>query len=135
MERGNTKHGPLQDDNLAHETQGMVRGAPKRPHTEEWREVEPLDGADPSAEQPDGRAPRPAGRDFRLRNELARILTRADFPAGRDELCDCLTAADAPQDLTDRVSALPADQQFRDVHHVLEALGINSPETHDDEAG
>ena len=132
MERGNTKHGPLQDDKLARETQGMVRGTPQRPHVEEWREVEPLDGADPTADRPDGAASGPAGRDIRQRNELARILTRADFPADRDELCDCLRVADASQDLTDRVSALPADRQFRDVHHVLEALGINSPETRDE---
>ena len=132
MERGNTKHGPLQDDKLARQTQGMVRGAPQRAHLEEWREVEPMDGADPSADRPDGAASRPGGRDIQLRNELARILTRADFPADRDELCDCLSTADASQELTERVSALPDDQQFRDVHHVLAALGINSPETRDE---
>jgi hypothetical protein len=132
MERGNTKHGPLQDDKLARETQGMVRGSPQRPHLEEWREVEPMDGADPSATRPDGTGTLPDGRDIALRSELARILTRDAFPVARDELCDRLEAADASQDLTDRVSMLPADGPFTDVHQVLEALGINSPETRDE---
>lgn len=132
MERGNTKHGPLQDDKLARETQGMVRGSPQRPHTEEWREVEPMDGADPSVARAEGTGNGPAVRDIELRNELARILTRDTFPVAREELCDRLDAADASPDLTDRVSMLPADGPFRDVHQVLEALGINSPETRDD---
>jgi hypothetical protein len=29
MERGNTKHGPMRDQKMAHETQGMVRGSPR----------------------------------------------------------------------------------------------------------
>jgi hypothetical protein len=132
MERGNTKHGPLQDDKLARQTQGMVRGSPQRPHSEEWREVEPMDGADPSAARLDGPVSRLAERDMELRNELARILTRDAFPVQRDDLRDQLEAADASPDLTDRVSTLPADGPFRDVHQVLEALGINSPETRDE---
>ena len=104
MERGNTKHGPLHDEELAHETEGMVRGAPQRAHAEEWREVEPLDEAEPVAVRPDGAAPRPSGRDYDLRSELARILTRDVFPADRDTLTVLLTDSDAPQDLIDRVA-------------------------------
>ena len=43
MERGNTKHGPLRDEELAHETEGMVRATPQPDHTEEWRQPEPVD--------------------------------------------------------------------------------------------
>jgi hypothetical protein len=129
MERGNTKHGPQHDDEMAHETEAMVRGAPQRAHAEEWREVEPLDGADPVAARPDGSRPRPAGRDIELRSELARLLTRDAFPADRDALRGRLADAGAPADLTDRVARLPGGRQFGDVHQVLEALGINSPET------
>jgi len=40
MERGNTKHGPRQDEQLAHEIEGMVRGG--RPSwVEPWRNPEP----------------------------------------------------------------------------------------------
>jgi hypothetical protein len=91
-----------------------------------------MDGADPSAARLDGPVSRLAERDMELRNELARILTRDAFPVQRDDLRDQLEAADASPDLTDRVSTLPADGPFRDVHQVLEALGINSPETRDE---
>jgi hypothetical protein len=129
MERGNTKHGPLHDEEMAHETESMLRGAPQRAHAEEWREVEPLDGADPVVARPEGARPQPAGRDIELRSELARTLTRDAFPADRDALRGRLADADASSDLIARVADLPAGHQFGDVHEVLEALGINSPET------
>jgi hypothetical protein len=34
MERGNTKHGPVHDEEMAHETEGMVRGSPQPAHAE-----------------------------------------------------------------------------------------------------
>lgn len=41
-ERGNTTHGPNLDDQLKHETQGLVQGNhPTR--AEEWREAETID--------------------------------------------------------------------------------------------
>jgi hypothetical protein len=129
MERGNTKHGPLRDEELAHETEPMLRGAPQRAHAEEWREVEPLDGADPVVARPEGARPKPTVRNIELRSELARTLTRDAFPADRDALTDRLADADASLDLVGRVAGLPAGHRFDDVHEVLEALGINSPET------
>ena len=128
MERGNTKHGPLHDEQMAHETEGMVRGAPQRTHAEEWREAEPLDGADPEPYRPDGAEPRPSGSDVALRNELARTLTRDMFPADRDALLERLTDADASGDLLDRVSQLTAGHKFAAAHDVFDALGISSPE-------
>ena len=50
-ERGNTTHGPNLDDELKHETQGMVQGN-QPAHAEEWRETEPFpDDTDPAAVQ------------------------------------------------------------------------------------
>lgn len=50
-ERGNTKHGPALDEQMKHETQGMVQGT-KPAHAEEWRETEPFpDDTDPAAVQ------------------------------------------------------------------------------------
>jgi hypothetical protein len=47
-ERGNTKHGPILDDELKNETQGAVH-ANQPPHAEEWRETEPFpDDTDPA---------------------------------------------------------------------------------------
>lgn len=40
MERGNSKHSPLRDDELAQELEGTLRST-KSPRAEEWREAEP----------------------------------------------------------------------------------------------
>lgn len=47
-ERGNTKHNSELDDQMQHETQGMVRGN-QPAHAEEFRETEPFpDDTDPA---------------------------------------------------------------------------------------
>jgi hypothetical protein len=68
MERGNTKHGPAHDEQLAHESEGMVRGSAQRPHGEEWRETEPVENAVPPPRRALGGNPRPESRDVELRN-------------------------------------------------------------------
>ena len=40
MDRGNTKHGPVTDDSLKHDVEGMIRGNGPT-HAEEWRDPEP----------------------------------------------------------------------------------------------
>ncbi|MFP3466694.1 hypothetical protein [Leifsonia sp. SIMBA_070] len=40
-ERGNTKHGPIQDEELKHEAQPFVQGHGPS-HVEEWRQTEPM---------------------------------------------------------------------------------------------
>jgi hypothetical protein len=122
MERGNSKHSPLRDEELAHETEGMVRGQAQRTHTEEWREPEPVDDAMPPVTRGE---PDPAVQD---RTELARIMTSDWFPADRDGLRRRLTDADAARSLIDRVAGLPERERYDSVHDVLEALGINAPE-------
>jgi hypothetical protein len=42
MERGNTKHGPAQDEQLKHEAQPIVQGHGGNSHVEEWRQTEPM---------------------------------------------------------------------------------------------
>jgi hypothetical protein len=122
MERGNTKHGPVRDE-------GMVRGSPQPAHAEEWREPEPVDGAVPPVRRGDDANPRPQGRDYELRTELARLMTRDWFPADRQAILARLEDADVPRDLPGRVEDLPAGQRFASAHEVMVALGINSPET------
>ncbi len=52
-ERGNTKHGSELDDQMKHETEGIVRGT-KPPHVEEGRETEPFpDETDPQEVNPE----------------------------------------------------------------------------------
>jgi hypothetical protein len=124
MERESTKHGPARDEHLKHETQGIERGAPKRPHIEEWREVEPA-GNLPEAARP---GTGPDATDIALRSELARVLSRADFPADRDALLARLADADAPAELTARLARVTSDRPFASAHDVMVTLGINAPE-------
>jgi hypothetical protein len=128
-ERGNTKHGPVQDDELAQETEGMVRGAPERPHVEEWRETEPVEDAIPPPHRVPEARETSLHRDIELRSELARVLSRDLFPADRDTLRDRLDGTNVPPELVDRVARLPAGRSFDSPHGVFEALGIASPET------
>jgi len=127
MERESTKHGPLQDDELKHEIRPLQQGGPRRPHIEEWREVEPA-GDIPIAER---QAPEPddaEAQDIALRSELARLMTSDEFPASREELLGRLEGKDAPAALVGRVARLSADQRFTSAHDVMVALGINAPE-------
>lgn len=126
MERGNTKHGPAHDDQMAREIRGMTRGSAQWVYADEWREPEPVENSVPPL------ARRPPGRDAQDvldRSELARGMTRDIFPATRETLLRRLAAADAPADLVDRVGRLTPGRRFGGVHEVLEALGIASPET------
>jgi hypothetical protein len=129
MERGNTKHGPIHDEQLAHETEGLVRGQAHRAHAEEWREPEPVEDAvpSPSRRSPDDDTER--DEEIDERNALARVTTRDFFPANRDKLLTRLADSDVPESLLDKVAALPAGDRYASTHEVMEALGINSPET------
>ncbi|WP_225726349.1 MULTISPECIES: hypothetical protein [unclassified Nocardia] len=40
MERGNTKHGPAHDEELAHDLEGTLRGN-RSSRAEEWKDPEP----------------------------------------------------------------------------------------------
>jgi hypothetical protein len=124
MERRSTKHGPARDEQLKHETEAMERGTPQRPHAEEWREVEPV-GDIPAAER---RAQGPGAQDIALRSDLARLLSRGDFPAERDTLLARLADVDAPAELIARLAGLTSDRRFASVHEVMVALGVNDPE-------
>jgi hypothetical protein len=124
MERGNTKHGPVQDEEMAHETERMVHGAPKPVHAEEWRDTEPVEDSLPRV-----RRGGPAGMEFEQRSELARLMTRDWFPADRDALLARLADRDAAEDVTGLVTRLSAGRRFGSAHDVLVALGLNSPET------
>lgn len=129
MERGSSKHGPIHDDELKHEVEGLVRGE-GRSRVEEWRDPEP-----PGEDQPDvdaypegtlvgGVPPGMRPEDVEARSELASYLGPHVYPANRDKLLDRLRDQHAPDRLIDAVSALPPDQEFRNVAEVAVALGL-----------
>jgi hypothetical protein len=122
MERGSTKHGPLHDEELQHETEAMVRGAPKPDHTEEWREAEPVD--DPR-ELFEGENALSDEDGVELRSELARLLTRDEFPLDRDGLLAILADKDANPALVTLVGArLPEDGRYHNTRELIETLGL-----------
>ncbi len=122
MERGSTKHGPLHDDELAHETEDMVRGTPQLDHTEEWRETEPVDDPRELFEGTDALSDEDA---IELRSELARLLTRDELPVDRAALLAILDDKDATAPLVGLVSSrLPEGQRYHSTPELLEALGL-----------
>jgi hypothetical protein len=131
MERRSTKHGPVRDDEMTQESEGMVRGTPQRPHAEEWRETEPA-GTVPAAGRDAETMPASSGEEIELRSELARLLTRDLFPAGRQALLSALEERGGSPGLTERVAALPSGCRFASAHDVMLALGINAPEASPD---
>ncbi|MEU4596270.1 hypothetical protein [Nocardia sp. GTS18] len=57
IERGNTKHGPAHDEELAHELDGTIKGN-RSSRAEEWRDPEPPADDDPETGiRPDTRTP------------------------------------------------------------------------------
>ena len=95
MDQRSNKHGPRLDDELRHETESIVDGAPVEAHAEEFREQEPLD------EQ--GRP----GDPIEARAELARRLEPSVFPAERDDLLASAERKHAPDWLLDALKGLP----------------------------
>jgi hypothetical protein len=129
MERGSSKHSPRLDDELEHEAQSITRSG-QPPHTEEWRETEPLDEGHLTL-PPDHEPGTPAGMtpaDVDRRSDLARYLTRGDFPADRDALLGFLDRSGAPDDVTDAIRRLPGGRRFAAFGDVVRALGIPTEE-------
>jgi hypothetical protein len=122
MERGSTKHGPLHDEELQHETEAMVRGAPKPDHTAEWREAEPVDDPRELFEGDEALSEEDA---IEMRSELARLLTRDEFPVDRDGLLAILEDKDANPALVALVRArLPEDGRYQNTRELIAALGL-----------
>lgn len=123
------KHGARQDDALEKEVHGLLQGGHAN-RAEEWRDPEP-----PGEDQPDvsrapdstGRGGTPAGMtqaDVDLRTDIARVLGLSAFPGDRDSLAAVARDNGASDLVTDRLSQLPAGQEFENVQAVMRALGV-----------
>ena len=129
MERGSDKHSPRIDDQLKHETDSIVRGAPAEARTDEAREQEGPGEDEPT---PDarlsgsrGQGP-PAGLsadDAEARSDLARHLQGSVFPAEREELMRSAAEMNAPQRILGWLRDLPPGEVYENVHAVWRALG------------
>jgi Protein of unknown function (DUF2795) len=127
LERESDKHGPRLDEELEHETRSLQQGAPVESRVEEHREQEgPGEGQPtPDARLTGGRAT--AGSldldDAETRADIARFLTPSVFPADRETLVADAEGNQAPDEVLERLRALPAGRAFENVQDVWSALG------------
>ncbi|HEU5109113.1 MAG TPA: DUF2795 domain-containing protein [Micromonosporaceae bacterium] len=132
MERGNTKHGPRLDEELAHEVRTHTRSRGAGGRVDEWREPEP-----PGEDQPEvgwipggsrdvraGGAPRDLTPDeVEGRSRLGRYLDLSAFPGDRAALRRSAEGHQAPDDILAELDRLPPDRRFETVNEVWAALG------------
>ena len=127
------KHGPLLDEELQHETRGLVQGG-RSSRAEEWRDPEPAGEDQPTGDRiyPEDRRGNPEGMtqtDVDERSDIARNLGTSAFPGTRDELVAIAADNEATDHVLSLLRSLPADQTFENVQDVATALGLHV-ETH-----
>lgn len=127
MERETTKHGPREDEDLARNVEGLLRGAPVEPRSAENRRLEdPGDAGNDEFEdavRPD--VPSPGVLDERALNEraeLARLLTGLHYPADREAIVEVAGANGAEEATLARLGRLP-EGSYDLFEAVWEALG------------
>ena len=127
MERGSDKHSPRVDEQLDHDTRSLTQGAPVESRVEEHREQE-----GPGEDQPTPDARLTGGRatagsldldDAETRADIARFLTPSVFPAEREALLTDAEANHAPEEVLERLRALPAGRAYENVQDVWSTLG------------
>ena len=122
MDRESSKHGPHLDEEMAHETQDLVRSG-HATHTEEWRQPEPVGEIHQHRPVGDGRPGGPSIEDIEIRSLLAQAL-RPVFPADAGTLRRRAEEADLPEPVTGAIAGLPAGQRFANVGDLARALGL-----------
>ena len=133
MGEQSSKHGPLQDEQLAHETRGLVQGG-HGTHAEEWRDPQAPGEDQPESDQVlsghrSGLAPGMTERDVEERSEIARFLGISAFPGDRDSLVTAALEHQATDHVVAELQRLPAGETFQNVQEVVSALGYGG-ETH-----
>lgn len=118
MQRGSDRLSVHRDDEMKHELQGLLRsGHPTR--SEEWHDPEPGADDDPQV----GRRAAPGAASLEtVRLELARTLTRGDFPATGKAVVSALRRHHAPDALIEAVAELPPKKTWQGVQDLAEAL-------------
>ncbi|HET9655923.1 MAG TPA: DUF2795 domain-containing protein [Kineosporiaceae bacterium] len=123
--------GPEEDEQLKHETRGLVQGG-RSSRAQEWRDPEPAGEDQPTGDRhitPDDRRSAPPGmtpRDIEERSELARFLGRAAFPGDRDHLLDVARANDAPDHVISLLEQVEGGQEYINLQAVARAAGIGT---------
>ena len=128
MERGSDKVSPRADEELKHQTEGLVRSG-HTTHAEEWKDPEPVGEDQPDVDRvPDGtqHGGVPQGmtaEDVEGRAELAGYIGKDAYPLIREQVLDLVIHGSAPTRVVDLVRRLPSGTQFHNVNEVWTALG------------
>ncbi|HCT79954.1 MAG TPA: hypothetical protein DGT23_25980 [Micromonosporaceae bacterium] len=131
-DRGNSKHGPWLDDELANEVEPLLRGRPNSGRVGEWREPEPAADGEPDASwAPLGHHGIDTGddRDPDRREERARIgsyLPRSIFPADRDRVIEAARANGAPDQIISTLEELEPGLTLQNAQEFWRALDLPS---------
>jgi hypothetical protein len=127
MSEASDKHSPRLDEQLQHETEPLLRGAPDEGR-DEWRRQQAPGPGEPDVALPDRALP--GDGDDRLpedeldrRARLAAALAPARFPTTATELTAVAEGEHLGDDLLDPLRALPADASFATVQDVWVSLG------------
>jgi hypothetical protein len=120
MERGSDTHGPIMDDELRRQTEGMERGAPVESRAEEEREEAAPADDEPTSDQRI-RGGSPEGLEaVEARSDLARFLQPSAFPADRDGLLASANQTRAPAEIRRALEGLPSSKVYDNVQSVWE---------------
>jgi hypothetical protein len=128
VERGSDKVSPRADDELKHQTQGLVRSG-HTTHAEEWKDPEPAGEDQPDNDRaPDGtlHGGIPHGmtdEDVEGRAELAGFIGKEAYPLVREQILDLVIDGKAPDRVIALARELPSGRQFHTVNDVWTALG------------
>lgn len=129
MERGSSKHGPMVDDELGHESESLTRGSPTEARAEEEREKEGPGEDEPT---PDARIAGDRGlaptdwlkpENLEWRNEVQRFLQQSVFPAKRRDLLKSAEEMSATDNVKDLLRSLPEDRTYENVQEIWIDLG------------
>jgi len=128
VDRGSDKHSPMRDDQLKHETEGLVRSG-HGTHAEEWKDAEPSGEDQPDSDfSPEGTLSggTPTGMDaddVQGRAEIASYIGKDAYPMVRAQIIDLVAERQAPERVVDLVRRLPAGREFHNINEVWTAVG------------
>jgi hypothetical protein len=124
MERETTKHNPRVDDQMVHESSGLLQGRSYGEGREEGFSQESPDDDPGAGRRPEVEIPNVAVQpdEADLRAELAASLRPSAFPGSADDLRAVAREEFAPQPVLDLLAILP-DGTYQTVAEVWEATG------------
>jgi hypothetical protein len=127
-ERGSDKHGSRLDDEMSDEVEALVRSG-REPRAAESRSMEGAADGEPVTDFRTSSASEPTGpntisaQEAEERGFLADNLDLRTFPADKETLIASAKEKFAPDEVVERLQALPSGRRFETVAEVWEALG------------